>query len=210
MLFFKAWLESRVRFLIGATGLTALCSAIVVYYPFTAGRPYPLYLSKTIFDGFAREVFVILSVFLGGGGLLRERTIGCAPFTLALPAARMQLLLVRAAIGLAEVCLLSLIPLALVTTLSPFVRQRIEALRALDATLVWSGCGLVAFAVAFFFSAVLPGEYSGSIVSLAVLLLLAVAFHPESMSGLAWVMALATILMASLTAAMRLSKRQDF
>ncbi len=95
MLWYKAWQESRTRFLITAAVLTGLCLFAVLssrqFGPFTAtdtrARIYHL-----IYSGTAKGLFAVLAIFLGLGGLKREQVHRVATFTLALPVSRLRLL----------------------------------------------------------------------------------------------------------------------
>ena len=44
------------------------------------------YIWKAVYDSFGRDIFLMLSIILGSGGLLQEKAQGTAGFTLALPA----------------------------------------------------------------------------------------------------------------------------
>src|SRR5262245_65164347 len=125
MLWYKAWRESRVRFILSAAVLTFL-SVGLMYRAQTAfpppdrpDLPYSAWVWANIYGNLNPTIFVILVMVLGLGGLQRERPVGTAPFTLTLPVTRIRLVIVRAAVGLLQVVILSLIPAMLVPTLSP-------------------------------------------------------------------------------------------
>src|SRR5882757_1731247 len=118
MLWFKAWRESRTRFLLSALLLVGVSAFAVLYYVHyyreelaRGGEPlsYARYIWLLIFKGgnSLRELFVILVLLLGMGGLLRERAHGSAGFTLALPIRRWQLIFSRGAVGVLETVALS-------------------------------------------------------------------------------------------------------
>ncbi len=96
MLWYKAWRESQVRFLLSAVTIAGLCIAFVVFHregSAISERPltYLEYVWRIVYKGYLRELFVLLTLLLGIGGLLRERDYGTASFTLALPVSRLRL-----------------------------------------------------------------------------------------------------------------------
>src|SRR5262245_10196884 len=120
MLWYKAWRESRVRFLLTAAVWTLLCLGLM--YRARTGFPpperpdllYSAWVWANIYGNFNPTVFIILAMVLGLGGLQRERPVGSAPFTLSLPVTRFRLVQVRAATGLLQVAILSFIPMMLI------------------------------------------------------------------------------------------------
>jgi ABC-2 type transport system permease protein len=148
MLWYKSWLETRWRFLIGL--------AIVVLTAFTAVVAYPRVvallplvptaqaggeLGRRIRESAAlmhdyrgyvwsqwlrqsmTNMLSLFAVLLGTGGLLSQGAGGGALFTLSLPVSRKALLGVRAATGLAELLVLAFVPPLLIPVLSPGVGQ---------------------------------------------------------------------------------------
>jgi ABC-2 type transport system permease protein len=186
MLWYKAWHESRVRFLISALVLIGICAVVVLLQqPFRAQlhtRETPLntyagYIYLRIYGGFARGTFLLLALVLGLGGLQREKAHGTAGFTLALPVSRFRHLAVRAAVGLLQVAALSLLPLALVPGLSPFAGEYYPWRQSLQFSLLWIVVGSAVFAAAFLASAVFANEYSALAVSLVAFLMYPLATH---------------------------------
>src|SRR6266404_8286694 len=123
MLWYKAWRESRVRFILSAAVLTFLCVSLMVRArtgfppPERPDLPYSAWVWANIYGNFNPTVFIILVMVLGLGGLQRERPVGTAPFTLTLPVTRVRLISLRASVGLLQVAFLSLIPAMLIPTL---------------------------------------------------------------------------------------------
>src|SRR5712692_9864404 len=66
----------------------------------------------------------LFAVLLGSGGLLPHTSRGAALFTLSMPVSRTRLVGVRAATGLAELLALAIIPILLLSLLSPAIGQR--------------------------------------------------------------------------------------
>ncbi len=174
MLFYKAWRESQVRFLSAAVAVGAWCIFLVLFPALAAhnsgrplsqflGLPYSAYVYNLIFDGTGKALFVLLVIFLGLGGLLRERAHHTAVFTLALPVSRGQLIRGQIVVGLAELALLALLPTFLIQPLSALVHQSFPLADALRLSLLRFICGAVIFAMSFFLSVVLKGEYTAAV-----------------------------------------------
>ena len=84
MLWHKAWLESRPRFLLGAAVIGAACAVAALFHdPIRAAlatRTAPLdtdvaYIYRVVYQGFVRTAFMMLAFILGLGGLLREHVL---------------------------------------------------------------------------------------------------------------------------------------
>ena len=175
MLWYKSWLESRSRFLIGLTVLMLGAGGAVLIYP----RVMELVpLANTVDAGGAlgrriqenaalmreyrgyvwaqwiRQTFTQLGTFfavlLGTGGLLSHSSGSAALFTLSMPASRTRLLGIRAATGLAELLVVAVVPTLSISLISPAVGQHYSVV---DATL--HGVCFFMAAAAFFSLALL-------------------------------------------------------
>ena len=149
MLWYKSWLETRWRFVIGLVLLMLSACGTVLTYPevlqaAAAGAPgrserrdRP---ARRGGDGAVAQLPRLcvvergsgrtcsrcgrsLRVLLGTGGLLSQASGGGALFTLSLPVSRNRLLGVRAATGLAELLVLAFVPSLLLPVLSPAIGQ---------------------------------------------------------------------------------------
>src|SRR5262245_12692492 len=113
---YKAWRESRSRFLGGATIIGFFCLNFVQRTRLDFPPPrepwlnYTTYVWRGIYDGPLVPMFVLLVLVLGLGGLRRELALGTAPFTLAIPISRARLVAARAVVGVLQVAMLSAIP----------------------------------------------------------------------------------------------------
>jgi ABC-2 type transport system permease protein len=171
MLWYKAWLETRWRFLIGLALVMLSAAATVLTYqrvvtlianlpqqeasgPLGRSIAEAIELSRTYRGYVWREAFgnnllqfcTLFAVLLGTGGLLHQANGGGALFTLSLPVTRERLAGVRAATGLFELFALALAPALLLALLSNGVGQRYALLDALaHAACLFLGA-------AFFFS----------------------------------------------------------
>lgn len=176
MLYYKFWRETRVRWAISAAVLTWACAIIVLFQRQFRARAdesttFASYIWGAVYKGSVRDLFVILSIGLGLGGLLQERKHGTAGFTLALPVSRLRLIIVRAMVGLAELAGLAAVPAVTIPLLSAFVGENYPATDAIRFGVLWFGGALVVFAVAVLLSSVLTGEYSAWILSFVCLTL---------------------------------------
>jgi ABC-2 type transport system permease protein len=170
MLAYKAWCESRVRFLVSAAALAWFCSLFVIFRPGVrdaSEMAYVEFITEKIYEGGIRQLFVVFVFVLGTGGLLQERARGSAGFTLSLPVTRTRLLAMRAGVGLAEVVALALMPALVLVIVSPTVHETCpSSVLALSAQ--WAAKGAALFALAFLFSAVLAGPYAALTASMAL------------------------------------------
>lgn len=179
MLWYKMWRESRARFAISAAALLWMCAAVVAMQQRVrshADEPmsYADYIWSAVYKANVLDLFILLVIVLGLGGVLQERAQGTAGFTLSLPVSRWRLVAVRAGMGLGQAAALALMPALLIPLISPFVGEVYSFALALQFSVLWAGCGMCIYALAFFFSAVLPGAYSPAIASIAGLLLYSV------------------------------------
>jgi hypothetical protein len=179
MLWYKTWMETRWRFLIGL-GLLMLSAASTVFvYPevirlwsaapepnlsgeigqrvaesIELARDYRGYVWSQWFGQNMPQMWGLVAVLLGTGGLLSQASRGGALFTLSLPITRNRLVAVRAATGLVELLLLAFVPSLLLLLLSPAIGQTY----GIGDALIHSACmfiaGAVFFSLAFLLSTV--------------------------------------------------------
>jgi len=150
MLWHKVWLETRSRFVIGLALLLMMAASHVFEYPAAsrlishagsaANTTGPL--GRVIADALAvqrdfrgfvwwewhrqnlTQMWTLFAVLLGSGGLLSRAPANGVLFTMSLPISRHRLFGVRAAIGLAELLVLAIVPTLLIVVLSPAIGQR--------------------------------------------------------------------------------------
>jgi len=159
----KAWRESRVRFLLILTVLVStLLYAVLFYRP---DEPYHEHVWKIVYSGKAKGLFAMLVLFLGLGGLLRERAHHTTTFTLVLPVSRLELVISHILVGLIQVAVLSLLPAFSLTALSPLVHQSYPAFEALQYSILWFVCGSLIFSLAYLSSVIFAGEYTAPAVA---------------------------------------------
>jgi hypothetical protein len=191
MLWHKAWIDTRGRFLIGlallictvlgnALAYSTLDKALVV----ALGVSPPGHLAHEIgsiaqlsstFRGFVwvqviRQnlcgIWIIFAVLLGADGLLSRRK--GAIFTLTLPVSRRHLFTVRAAADLAELFLLALIPMLLIPLAARAVRQTYGLADALvHGVSIFLG-GAVFYGAARLLAAVFDDRWRPIVITLAL------------------------------------------
>ena len=182
MLWYKAWRESRTRFAIAAFTLVGFCLFAVLFrnqnresgklvIPVLRSSIFSERIYGLVYGGTAKGAFAILTIFLGLGGLLRERRNRTAIFTLSLPVSRFRLIGTQMVVGLSEIAALSLLPAVLIPSLSKFVYESYPLAEALHFSMLWFACGSIIFAAAFLMSVVLGGEYTAPVVCYIALVL---------------------------------------
>jgi hypothetical protein len=191
MLWYKAWLETRWRFLIGLAVLVVLAGGTVLEWPAIQRllpmarslEPGDTLLGRAIRDGAQVQqtyggfiwwqVFkqnmsqtgTLFAVLLGCGGLLAGRT---ALFTLSMPASRARLLGVQAAAGLTELAVLAFVPALAIPLLSPAVGQSYSILAALVHGTCIFVAGSVFFSLAMLLSTVFSDFWRPLLVACAI------------------------------------------
>src|SRR6202022_3422171 len=171
MLLYKSWRESRVRFLLSAVALAVICASFVFFRVDASSGigdeplSYPVYIWRNTYKGYLRELFMILTILLGLGGLARERDHRTVGFTLALAVSRWRLLVTRVLVGFAEVILLATVPAVVLPILSPLVGQVYPSSQAWSFTILWATVGSLIFAMSVLASVVL-GEFTAPIAAL--------------------------------------------
>jgi ABC-type transport system involved in multi-copper enzyme maturation permease subunit len=180
MLWQKAWLETRWRFISALVILTIVTGADVYEYVVTL-RMMPLAESvlsgagnsplgtaireaveiQREFRGFIwynafrdnlSTMGVLFAVLLGCGGLLTESKKGSALFTLSLPVTRKQLHGARVGTGLAQCFAIAMVPPLVIPLLAPAVGQNFSVIDSLAHGLCLFAVGALFFSLASFLS----------------------------------------------------------
>lgn len=174
MLWYKAWQESRTRFMIIALVVTGFCLFATLSHrqigPVGSGDTTAR-IEHLIYAGTAKGTFAILSIFLGLGGLIRERVRRTATFTLALPVSRLQVLGSQIGVGLLQLAVLSFLPVSLLPLLSRLAHDPYPLFKTLHYGVLWFVCSMVVFAFAHLLSVSLEGEYTAPVACYIALML---------------------------------------
>lgn len=195
MLWYKTWLETRWRFIIGLVLLICSASASILTYPMVSkllptaeamqfSGPLGARVREAIemsqtFDGYVwshwvRQNFLnlwtIFAVLIGAGGLISRDGGGGVLFTMSLPVSRERLLTSRVLTGLAELLALALVPQLLIPLMSASVGQHYSV----GDSLVYGLCMFAAGAVFFSLTVLLSTTFAD--IWRPLILVLGVAF----------------------------------
>lgn len=190
MLWYKSWLETRWRFLIGLALLMCSAAALVFTYPrvrdllplaapvevggelgrrireaMDLARDYRGYVWSQGFHQNLANMGTLFAVLLGTGGLM---TGGAALFTLSLPVSRRRLLGTRVAAGLGEWFVLAFVPALLIPLLSPAVGETYSVAAALVHGVCLFIGGTVFFSLAILLSTVFGDVWRPLLIALAI------------------------------------------
>ena len=171
MLWYKTWLETRLRFLVGLAVLLCSAAGVVLQYPRVVellgqmpavslggeigrrvqeavehSRHYRSYVWSQGFRQNLAQMGTLFAVVLGTG-VFFHFSRGAALYTLSLPVSRSRLLGVRAATGLAQWLAMALLPSLLIAVLSPTVGQSFGLVDALAHGLCLFFAGAVFFSL---------------------------------------------------------------
>jgi ABC-2 type transport system permease protein len=184
MLWYKAWLETRSRFIIAIVGCTALCSTWIVELN-KINPPHGdvrglFYLLHAI-HGVLAVVWVLSVILLMMGGLLQEYAVGTSLFTLALPVSRFHLMLVRIITGLAQAFLLAIVPWLVMFFVSGSANKTYPLSQIFFHVLLLCSGGIVFAALAVLVSSIVEGQYTAPAVSIGMSVLLVRALKAEKL-----------------------------
>jgi ABC-2 type transport system permease protein len=191
MLWYKSWLETRWRFVIGLVVLTLSACGMVLTYPqvvqllplapqvdlggeigrrvaeaMELARDYHGYVWSQWFRQNMPQQWSLFAVLLGTGGILAQTSGGGGLFTLSLPVSRRRLLGVRAATGLGELLVLAVIPALVLPLLSPAIGERYGLGDALAHAICMFIAGTVLFSFAFLLSTVFTDVWRPLLIAL--------------------------------------------
>ena len=194
MLWYKVWLETRFRFLLGMAAICSLCAFYVFFRPTAIARwtellrlhpdwhrpwwidrainEYPFYIWRILFDDSLRYLWAGFAVLIGIGGLTQENGRGAAAFTLSLPVSRWRLARAQMTCSCLELMILALLPAIVIPALSPCVQGNYSVREAICRGLLMATGGLVFFGFASLASALSESPHVPLIVSVAIAILL--------------------------------------
>jgi ABC-2 type transport system permease protein len=185
VLWYKAWLETRGRFLACLITLILFCFIFVHHAQEIAfrgdglvrpGGPADYYRLLYVNQQFLVIMWVVSAVLLGMGGLVREKAVGVSTFTLSLPVSRARLFAVRVAMGIFQAAALAVLPWCAVFLASTMAGLPIRLSQMLFYIFLIFGGGLAYLAMAILVSSFVEGEYTAPAISFGVVLLTAIAF----------------------------------
>lgn len=182
----KTWLETRSRFLIGVLAVAGLTLALVLSQDLLRTRlsgrapaavgaafaalTYADYIHRFLYTGAVQPLGQLIALVLAMGGLQRERETGTTALTLALPVSRRELMGMRAAVGIAEVSVLALVPGVLIPAMSPLVGESYPVSQALGFAVLWIAAHTTIFSAALLVSTIVPSQMTALLVTWLLLL----------------------------------------
>ena len=192
MLLYRAWLETRWRFVVGLPLL--ICTAVVIVLtwpkvqqllPLAAAldmggeighrihdavevqRTYRGFIWSEVFSKNLTNMVTLFAVLLGIGSLLSPASRS-ASFTLSLPATRNRIVAIRAATGLAELLALAFLPSVTVILVSPSVGESYSLPDALIHGLCLFAAATVFFGLAFLLSSIFTDFWRPLVITIAI------------------------------------------
>ena len=197
MLWYKAWLETRARFLTCFATVVIFCTVFVHHalhvvcaesLSCSAGlwdpaRQAEVYRLLFINQQFLVFMWILSVVLLGMGGIVREGAIGTAAPTLALPVSRARLQGVRVGMGVLQAIALAVVPWLSVASVSILAGRPILMRQVASYILLLVAGGMVYFAMSILISSLIPGEYTAPAVAFGIVILAAILFD-EYLRGL--------------------------
>ncbi len=200
MLWYKAFLDTRGRFLIGLLVLPCAAIFMVLSYPRVLAllptlpavegggligrqiaeaidlvRDYRGYVWSQWFRQTPTNTGALFAALLGTGGLVAAPSGGAALFTLSLPASRARLIAVRAASGLAQWFVLAFVSSFAIPLVSPAIGQSYGVGAALVHALCLFAGGAVIYSLALLLSTIFGDLWRPWLIALAVAMPIAFA-----------------------------------
>jgi ABC-2 type transport system permease protein len=182
MLWYKAWLETRARFLVSFVGLVTIFSCVVFYEEKEAESWSVMSYYNHVLLGnqmLLALLWVLAVTLLMMGGLLREHALGAASFTLALPVSRRRLMNVRIGMGLVQASALAIVPSCAMYVVALTIGKAYSPAQfAFHLVLLLTG-GSIFFAIAVLTSSLIEGEYTAPAVSFGIAVLIALGLGSQ-------------------------------
>ncbi|MCC6586916.1 MAG: ABC transporter permease subunit [Bryobacterales bacterium] len=175
MLWYKSLREIAAVALTGTAALAVACLLIVLNQESMRAHTDPSltyagYIWKSVYKTIGRDIFIMLSVILGSGGLLQERAQGTLGFTLSLPVSRRRIVLTRAIAGYAGLLAIAAAPVVVLPIASPYAGQTYAVEQAVGFFLLWAGCGAVCYGFTFLLAHRFEGQYTPVLVAVPSLM----------------------------------------
>ncbi len=204
MLWHKAWLETRWRFISALVILTLLAGSNVFEYLATARliaefdptsipsngsgmlgavirdaiemqKDFRGFIWYSTFRDNLTGGGILFAILLGCGGLLSESSKGSALFTLALPVTRRRLFGVRTFTGLAQCLVMAMVPPLTIPLLAPAINQRFGVVDTLAHGFCLFVVASLFFALASYLSTLFADIWRPLMISAGIACVLAVA-----------------------------------
>ncbi|MGA2427512.1 MAG: hypothetical protein ABSH13_03335 [Candidatus Acidiferrum sp.] len=176
MLWYKAWLETRTRFLVSLGFLVIILTFFVHHAESILPREPKASTYELMFfaHSYLAGLWMLCVILLGMGGLLRERAAGVSSFTLALPVSRARLAAVRITVGVMQSIALAIVPWAAILFVSAIAGRPFFVSQASFYVLLLVTGGMVYFALAILVSSIVDGEYTAPAVAYGAAILVGI------------------------------------
>lgn len=205
MLWYKAWLETRFRLLVGVMLICGTCAFFVwgnsyilgTWHEYRLLNPqqkelpwilratddYAYFIWHFVFRTLLQQLWVVLAVLIGFGGLSRESAQGAACFTLSLPMSRRRCVSVRALVALIEIAALGLLPAIVIPFLSLFIEKPYPVFQGLSHALLMILGGVVFLSLSIFLSTIIQSEHTPVLMGVAAVVLFYFILGPYTDDG---------------------------
>lgn len=192
-LLWKGWQESRARFFCALALLVALVIYAVLTGPGFLARynvrfpdkplAYSVYIWSGLFHYALQGLWILAVLILTLGGLAREKAMGTALFSLALPVKRLHFFLIRTAIASMEAMALGLFASLLLPVLSRFVGESYPFPQALAFGALMSVGGLVLLSLGLLLAELFESEFTAPVVGLCGLTAVFLGYKSHTLRG---------------------------
>jgi len=132
---------------------------------------YVAYVWKSVYNSIGRDLFAMLAIILGSGGLLQEKARGTSGFTLSLPVSRLRIVLTRAAMGYVGVLAIAAVPVAVVPLASRYVGESYPVGQCAGFFFLWAGAGAVFYGLTFLVAHRIESEPVAVLIAVPLLML---------------------------------------
>ena len=179
-LLYKAWRETRVRFLAGLAAVAIICIFQIEQHhtdDFShtmwarLGVPdgYGWFLWQYLYVYFLQQGWALFAVLLALDGLIREKDSGTVSFSLGLPVSRKRWMFTRLAVVLMESAALSLFAVLVVIAGSAVIHQTFSLSQVFLHAALMVAAGVIVIALGNLCYALFPGNYRSLLVTLPLL-----------------------------------------
>jgi hypothetical protein len=199
-LFYKAWLETRTRFIVGSIALCGFSIFLIWHYPpqmerlatWALAHPavhrpwwfdrethnYAFYVWHRQYGGLARDAWMFSAALFAVGGLTQESAKGSAAFSLSLPVKRTRFTIAYSVVACAELLMFALSPAVIIPAVSPFVGGSYSVSEALSRGLILFIGGSVIFGFTLFVASLVTSPSVPVIVGIASVIVLGTVVSP--------------------------------
>jgi ABC-2 type transport system permease protein len=173
LLWYKAWLETRARFVTSLLALTLFCGLFVHH---ALGQIRPEWKSDFhrllyVTQEFMAILWIMSVLLVGMGGIVHEKAVGTSSLSLSFPVSRGRLQHTRVGVGILQVVVLGVVPWLTIFMVSVHANMPVLITQVgFYVALLVSG-GLVYYAMAILVSSLIEGAYTAPAVAIGLVFL---------------------------------------